>query len=309
MRTLRFVILPQPTQAVWQNRAPVPITVEAVSPLEFEIVLGESQRFGHLLVGQWPIAMLIVQIVFAVLQEDADRLLRSLANQRLVIVSAFAQRRPAGDVGKAADPRQNFAELIRALPRDGERADAAAADAADGSAGGVMAQFVTLFDFRKDLFEQEPRVLIRERVVFKTAVRPAVGPRSRRDEYADHDPQVACRDHVVENCRNVVLRVLPILKDHHARRNLRFVLRGDVNPPVASRALKDFARPFWLLNQFAFGYARLLPGFRRSGVDLQISAADLLVADLVLPFERRAPGELGDARVNIRRADAVQWQQ
>src|SRR5262252_10980482 len=137
--SLRFIILPQPAQAVWQNRAPVPVTVEAVPPFEFEIVLGVSQRFGHLLVGQGPIAMLIVQIVFAVLQEDADRFLRSLANQRLVIVSAFAQRRPAGDVGKAADPRQNFAELIRALPRDGERADAAAADAADGATGGVMA--------------------------------------------------------------------------------------------------------------------------------------------------------------------------
>src|SRR5262245_58422508 len=253
--------------------------------------------------------MLIVQIVFAVLQEDADRFLRSLADQRLVIVSAFAQRRPAGDVGKAADPRQNFAELIRALPRDGECADAAAADAADGAAGGVMAQFVTLFDFRKDLFEQKPRVLIRERVVFKTTVRPAAGPRSRRDEYGDHDRQVAFRDHVVEDYRDVVLCVLSILEDHQARRILRFVLRGDVDPPVARRALKDFARPFWLLNQFAFGYAGLLPGFGRSGVDLQVSAADLLVAELVFPFELRAPGGFGVPSVNIRRADAVQLQQ
>src|SRR5262245_54781639 len=280
-----------------------------MSPLEFEIVFGESQRFGHLLVGQGPIAMLIVQIVFAVLQEDADWLLRSLANQGLVIVSAFAQRRSAGDVGKAADPRQDFAELIRALPRDGERADAAAADAADGAAGGVMTQFVTLFDFGQDLFEEEPRVLIRERVVFKTAVRPAISSRTWRDEYADHDRDVAFRDQVIEDYRNVVLRVLPILKDHHARRILRFVLRRDVDPPVARHALKDFARPFWLLNQFAFSYALLFPGLGRSGVDLQVSAADLLVADLVLPFERLAPGEFGDARVNIRRTDAVQRQQ
>src|SRR5215475_2056213 len=165
---LGFVTLPQPAQAVRQNRAPVPVAVEAMSKLEFEIVLGEGQRFSHLLVGQGPVAMQIVEVVFAVLKEDADRFRRSLADQRRIIVSAFAQRRPAGDVGKAADPRQNFAELIRALPGDGEGADAAAADAADGAAGGVVTQFVTLFDFRKDLFEQEPRVLIRERVVFKT---------------------------------------------------------------------------------------------------------------------------------------------
>src|SRR5262249_45169210 len=159
---------------------------------------------------------------------------------------------------------EDFAELVRALPRDGECADAAAADAADGAAGGVVAQFVAFFDFGKDLLEQEPRVLIRERVVFKTAVRLALSSRSRRDEYADNDRQFALRDHVVEDCRDVVLRALPVLKDHHAGRSLRFVLRGDIYPPVAGRALEDFAGPFRLLNQFAFWDAGLLPGFGRS---------------------------------------------
>src|SRR5262245_12471973 len=286
----------------------MPVAVEAVSPFKFIFIFSEGQGFGHGLVGQGPIAMLVIQIVLAVLQEDADRFLRSLANHCLVVMPALAQRRPAGDVGEAADPGQHLAEFIRALPGDGEGADAATADAANGPAGGVVAQFVTLFDFGKDLFEQKSGVLIRERVIFKTAIRPAVSPRAWRDEYSDGHRHIAFSDQVVENDRDVVLRVLPVLKDHHARRAFRLVLRGDVDPPVARRAFKDFARPFWLLNQFAFGRPRPLPGFGRGGVDLQVSAPDLLVADLVLPFERRTPGEFSDARVNIRRADAVQWQ-
>src|SRR5262245_16638655 len=252
--------------------------------------------------------MLVIQIVLAVLQEDADRFLRSLADHRLVIMPAFAQGRTAGDVGKAPDPGERFAEFVRALPGDGERADAAAADAADGSAGGVAPQFVTLFDIGKDLIEQEARVLIRERVVFKTAVRPAVGPHARRDEYSDRHRHVAFRDQIVEDRRDVVLRVLPVLKDHHARRALRFVLRGDVDPPVARRAFKDLARPFLLLDQLAFRRAGLLFGLRRNGVDLELTSADgeLLFPDLKMPPKSRPPGEFGDRGVYIRIPDSVE---
>src|SRR5262245_59511568 len=75
-QSLRFVITPQPAQADGQDRAPVPVAVKSESPLEFEIVAGERQRFGHLLVRQRPIAVRIVQIVLAILQKDADWFLR-----------------------------------------------------------------------------------------------------------------------------------------------------------------------------------------------------------------------------------------
>src|SRR5262249_29306775 len=139
----------------------------------------------------------------------------------------------------------------------------------------------------------------------------AVGPGSRRDEYSDRNRNVAPRDQVVKDRRNVVLRALPVLKDHHTRRRFGFVLRGDVDPPVARRAFKDFARPFLLLNQFAFRNTGLLFGFGRNGVNLKLAAADgqLLFPDLEMPSKARPPWQFGDGGVYIRIPDAVERQQ
>ncbi len=70
--------------------------VAAVSEDELVIVAGKFECSSHLLVREGPIAVLVVQIVGTVLQEDADRFAFRFANQSWVDM-------PAADVGEAAD--------------------------------------------------------------------------------------------------------------------------------------------------------------------------------------------------------------
>ena len=89
-------------------------------------------------------------------------------------MAPFVPGLAAGDVGEAADPRQDLAELVRPLPGDGPGADAAAADAGDGAALGVVAELHRLLDLGQDLLEQEPGVPVGERVVLDAALAAAV---------------------------------------------------------------------------------------------------------------------------------------
>jgi len=56
--------------------------------LELIIVTGKFERRSHLLIGQGPTAVKIIQVLGAILQEDADRLLLGLAQERWINVSA-----------------------------------------------------------------------------------------------------------------------------------------------------------------------------------------------------------------------------
>ena len=58
--------------------------VRAVAELEPVVVARELQRCGHRLVGERPVAELVVEVVRAILQEHADRLLVRLADQARV---------------------------------------------------------------------------------------------------------------------------------------------------------------------------------------------------------------------------------
>src|SRR5438445_9941911 len=78
---LGLVIPPQPPQRIGQNGSAVLAAVLAGSPDGFVIVLRKLQRGLHLLVGQKPIAMHIVQIIRSILKENPNRLGRRLANQ------------------------------------------------------------------------------------------------------------------------------------------------------------------------------------------------------------------------------------
>src|SRR5262245_47385851 len=140
--------------------------MKAVAEREPVIVLRELQRLGHGLIGERPVPIGVVDIVLAVLQEDANRLWRRLANQRRIVVSALAPCGAAGDIREAADPRQHFAELVGPLPRNREGADPAAAAAGDRPARSVVPQLRRLFYLGKNLLEEETGVLIRQRVVF-----------------------------------------------------------------------------------------------------------------------------------------------
>ena len=103
----------------------IPI-VTAVAKHEFVVIAFELQRGGHLLVGQWPIPVDVVQIVLAVLQKNANRLLLAFSNQRFAVM-------PTSDVGKTANMAQDLPELVGPLPGDGPGTNASRTDTANGT--------------------------------------------------------------------------------------------------------------------------------------------------------------------------------
>src|ERR1051326_4102068 len=103
------VIAPKPPQRVGQNGAAMFAVVTFRAELEFIIISGKFQRCRHLLVGQRPIPVEVVQVFRAVLQEYPDRLLFRLADQsRIHMASA--------NVSEASDVAEHFAKSIRAFP-------------------------------------------------------------------------------------------------------------------------------------------------------------------------------------------------
>ena len=220
--------------------------VAAVAEDGLIVVAGELQRGGHLLGGDEPVAELVIEIVGAILHEHADRLgvAFGLADHEWVIVAA-------ADVVEAADMAEDFAKSIGPIPGDGEGADAAGADAADGATFRVVGELIGFADFRENLFDQETGVLIGERVVFEAAIGngPAAGRggglRSGIDEDADGDRHLPGRDQVVEDDWDAEVAFLidvtrAILEDHHAGGSLAVILCGDVDPVIARGAGEDF---------------------------------------------------------------------
>src|SRR5687767_11942310 len=92
------LLAPEPAQRVGKDRAAVFSTVPAVAEDELMIVAGELQRRGHFLVRERPVAVQIIEIIRAILQEDAERLrlLLRFANEPRVHVAA-------ADIGEAPD--------------------------------------------------------------------------------------------------------------------------------------------------------------------------------------------------------------
>src|SRR5205085_10533833 len=89
---LRLVISPQPPHRVRQNGPAVFAVVAFGAPVGFVVVFGELQRRRHLLIRQEPVAMDVIQVVAAVLEENADRLGRRFADERGIEVAAAAAR-------------------------------------------------------------------------------------------------------------------------------------------------------------------------------------------------------------------------
>src|SRR5438067_13903612 len=94
--SLLHLRLPQPAQRFRQDGPAVLAVVPAIAHDEAVLVALVAQRRLHLEVAQRPGAMFVVQVVLAVLEEDADRLLLRLADDPRVGVAA-------ADVGETAD--------------------------------------------------------------------------------------------------------------------------------------------------------------------------------------------------------------
>ena len=153
---------------------------------------------------------------------------------------------------------EHLAELVRPLPRHGERRDRAGTGAADAVPFGILRDVVVLVQDRHQFVHDHPRVLVVERVVFGRPVRVAIAPVLRRrlglirassgvDEHGNHHRDLAAIDQVVEHVGRPqiavhVLERLPVVEDHQARRGLRVVLRRHVDPVGVLRAGIGLAR-------------------------------------------------------------------
>ena len=73
-RLLLRPIAPEPAKGVRKNGGAVLRIVRAGAILKLEIIPREFQRRCHVLIGEWPVAMRVVQIVRALLEKDTDRL-------------------------------------------------------------------------------------------------------------------------------------------------------------------------------------------------------------------------------------------
>ena len=58
--------------------------VSAFTEDELKIVACELKRGGHVLIGERPVAKLIVEVIFPILEEHFKRLFVSLANERRI---------------------------------------------------------------------------------------------------------------------------------------------------------------------------------------------------------------------------------
>ena len=190
---------PDPAEGVGKDGAAVFAVVGAVAHDELVVVVFVFEGGSHLLVGERPVAELIVEICGAVLKENANGFAFGFANECFVVMAA-------ADVGEAADVADDFAELVGSFPGDREGADAAGTHAADGTRFGFLAQLIFLFHFGQNFLEEKAGILIGERVVFEAAIIGAktVGGKliasvARIDEDADGDGHFAFVNEVIED--------------------------------------------------------------------------------------------------------------
>src|SRR5262249_31432047 len=141
-------VAPEPAQGARQNCTTVLTGVATVAPDRLVVVLLEFEGRFHLQVAEIPVPGRIVEVVRAILEEHADRLLRRLADDAWIAVAA-------ADVGETADVAEDLAEQVRPFPRHRERADAPGRGAANTAARGVLAQLELLADFRQNFLLQE----------------------------------------------------------------------------------------------------------------------------------------------------------
>src|SRR5436309_9199335 len=137
------IVAPEPAQRLRQNRAPMFAVVAFSAEVELVIVAAELQRSRHFLVGQRPVAMQVVEVLLAILQEDADWFLFRLANQRRIDM-------PAPDISEAANVTEHFAKSLRMLPGDRPGTDASGTDATNGASCRVFRDIISFGNFRQD---------------------------------------------------------------------------------------------------------------------------------------------------------------
>ena len=255
------MVTPEPSHHFRENRAAHALSVGVHPPRVVQVVALFGQRVFEAHVLEKPVAPRVVHafpsraavVVAAVLQEDAQRLLLAFPDDVCVRVAAAI-----AEIDEAADNAQHLAEVVRTLPCDRKSRNRAGAGTANPMALGVPGDVVFLVKHRHQLVDDDPRVLVVERVVFGwpvgIAIAPVAGRRLRLcrrpsgiDEHGNHHRDLTPVDQVVENVWRAqhaihVLERLPVLKNHQTRRNAPVVLRRHIDPVGVLRALVRLAR-------------------------------------------------------------------
>ena len=201
------------------------------------------------LVGHPPVAAVNIEIVFAVLEEDAEGLGLGFADEGRVIVTATE-----ADVG--ADHGVDAAEVIGSFPGGGEGGDGSGGTAAEAAVVGVFGDVVIFRDEGEHFLDEEVGVVGAHAIVFVGAVEAGLGVFTSGgrgddagvDEETDGDGHVSGGDELVEGIGDVAFLAGvadepgTVLEDHEAGGFLRIVFGGDVDPVVAVGAGEDFGR-------------------------------------------------------------------
>ena len=196
--------------------------VASIAEDEAEVIFAELQGGSHLVVGQGPTAVEIIEIIGSILQEYPDVLALGLADDTGVDMAT-------ADIGEAANMADDLVEIVGSLPGRCEGADSARADAGDGPHLRIVSQLVVLCHRRDDFPGKETDILVTEGVVFKASVPPGRGPFFRCgyhpgiDEDTDGDRHLARMDQVVKDHGYAELTFFvyvpfAVLEDHHRRR-------------------------------------------------------------------------------------------
>ena len=127
-----FPIAPEPAEGVREFGGHAFAAMKTLGPFEMVIVVVKGQGLGDEFVGGGPVAEGIVEIILSAEEVDTKRFGFGEANEGGVGVAA-------ADIGEAADPREDFAELVGAFPGGGEGADASGGTACEGDVLGFGA--------------------------------------------------------------------------------------------------------------------------------------------------------------------------
>lgn len=242
---------PDPAEGVGEESAAFLDAVTSVGGDEFVIVFGEGEGFGHLLVGEPPIAVGIIEVLATVLKPDAYGAFVLLPNERRISVTPT-------NVGEAADVADDLAEEVGPFPGYGEGTDPSGAGSTDYAVVGVLGEVEFLGYFGENFAFKHARICIVERIVFETTVagfvffscRPALTtfnffieyPGVNEDSYGDGN--LASMDEIIECDGGSALASfvdvgMAVLKDHDSSGFRGFVLAGNVKIVLAQGALKD----------------------------------------------------------------------
>ena len=199
--------------------------------------------------------MHVIEIRFAFLHPHANGLggLGAGADERGIVVASV-------DIRETPDVGNDISKEVRPFPCCREGRDAAAANAADGPACGIVAQVHLLANHRDDFLGEKFRADPIGRVVFKTprAARLGAGQFRRDVSRIDKDRgrhgQFAGGDQIIQDdsrARSAVLLEIAgtIEKDDTIGRLIGLVLGGNINGPFAFSARIDLRfRPLEFFN-------------------------------------------------------------